>query len=668
MRQWCKAHKFELLFGFVFLAQVITIYILNFTQIRNQADFDSSVGMAQVVEIWKQKTFLIQDWGYQTTVGWDIPLFLAVFIYGVTKNVFLSLGIANNIFILLYIWVFVDILRKNKVRPAYILVCLCLFFAPYTLGQLGYIPMVFTGTASYAMKLLIPLLLMDLFVRLDHGIPLLKSWWQLGLLLLFSVLSSISSGVFLLICGVLPFLFYLVIRALILNDMKQLLSMKTAVIGMEVGAFALGAVLAGMWELGNKSMSMSILPASKVADNALNCFVGFLELFGAFPSYHSPAILSVYGMIHLCSMVIAVVIVGVVIYYFVQIFKRNEKRPLVHMILSIIFVNACVFLVSDTTYSSATFEYRYHIISAVSSMMLVGIFLGDIRSRLNKLCWRVLITGLAVMTVAVSSVNFVQYIHSLQTSRIHEVNQIAERAKELDVELIIDIVGYPKEDNELYDGRLLRLCDFDIDVATLRAYNQGVTWGASEKYFENANHTGKIMVLIRTEQIGDLPDYIRSRLVERDEILGYKLFTAEKNMFDCSVKLPRKGKRTIDFPYSTGNAVCGEINEKGKLVPIETGGTVLCGADMEAVQGVYSAKLKYRQIKAQEARRGVVVGEFRVVSESGNIIANTDIISDQKSAEIPDIQVEESMEAVHYEVVTEPGSDILVRSMETYFK
>ena len=275
-----KKYKKEMIFGSILAVQLMALLFYNLTKLRYQADFDSSSGMLQLAEIGRQKTFLIKDWGYQTTLGWDIPLVIAVLFYAVTKNVFLSMGIANNIIIIGYVLVFIDILKRCGVKKINIMVSLILLFTPYTLGQLGYVPMLFTGTASYSIKLLITFLLIDLMIRIENNISMRKNGWILALYLLFSLLSGISSGIYMLISGIFPVILYVFLRMLSKNNLRVLFSMQMLVPVLGTIAFVIGVILSRLMGIQNAAVSMRLLSAEKMADNFLKCFVGIFELFG----------------------------------------------------------------------------------------------------------------------------------------------------------------------------------------------------------------------------------------------------------------------------------------------------------------------------------------------------------------------------------------------------
>lgn len=48
------------------------------------------------------------------------------------------------------------------------------------------------------------------------------------------------------------------------------------------------------------------------------------------------------------------------------------------MVCCIIAVNLAVLILTDTTYGSETFEFRYHLIPVVSGFLIVGIGIGDL--------------------------------------------------------------------------------------------------------------------------------------------------------------------------------------------------------------------------------------------------------------------------------------------------
>ena len=73
------------------------------------------------------------------------------------------------------------------------LLAVLFLLTPYSTGQLGYMPMLFTSAGSYAYKLLVPLLLIDILVRMHKGQEIKKYWY----LILFATFFVFDTAVLL---------------------------------------------------------------------------------------------------------------------------------------------------------------------------------------------------------------------------------------------------------------------------------------------------------------------------------------------------------------------------------------------------------------------------------------------------------------------------------------
>ncbi len=659
MLNYMKKYKKEIIFGSILAVQLMALLLYNMTKLRYQADFDSSSGMLQLAEIGRQKTFLIKDWGYQTTLGWDIPLVIAVLFYAVTKNVFLSMGIANNIIIIGYILVFKDILKRCGVKKINIMVSLILLFSPYTLGQLGYVPMLFTGTASYSIKLLITFLLIDLMIRIENNIPMKKNGWILALYLLLSLLSGISSGIYMLVSGIFPVMLYVFLKMLSKNNLRALFSMQMLVPVFGTIAFAIGVILSRLIGIQNATASMRLLSAEKMADNFLKCFVGIFELFGGVKD-DAPVVFSLRGILCLVCLTVSVFLIFVIIYYVAGILKRREKRGLVGIVLCVVFVNLGVLLLADTTYSSSTFEYRYHIVGMVPAILLMGLFCNDlIFSSLGAYFKRFIISVLIFSACVISAGNFTVYYRQTHSARIDELQKITDIAEEQDISLVYLITTDGKG---MVDGRLLRLCDFDIGVPLLQSHNYGITWGGSSRFFENEKYKGKILVVADQTSFKDLPHYITDRLKGTGSAAGYDLYVAEENILDCSTRLPENiGETAADFPYSPGYTILGEIISSGELKVSDTGGSVFFGNTVEPGKGIFDIQLNFRYEDGDQGE-GKVLGKFGVYKEDGGLIREVQIIAG-KECILEGVQLDENLKSVHYSVEASPHSGMYIQSI-----
>lgn len=660
MKKYAMGHKKEVIAGGILCLQLLVIIVYNLTMLRYQADYDSSSGMLQMVEIWRKKTLLIPDWEYQTTVGWDIPLLFAVPFYGITKNVFLSLGIANNLFVIVYVLLIFDILKKNNVSTGNRFVALIALFTPYTVGQLGYLPMMFIGTASYVVKVLIPLLLIDVILELEQGTRVKKMIVRLVFLVLFSVLSGISSGVYMLACGVFPVMFYLVLRVLRRNSLKLLYSKPMIITVVTAAAFGVGIVAARILAFENHSTSMQLLPGTKLAENALHCFVGIWELFGAVRENVAPQVLSKDGFICLFGVLITALILFSIVYYAIRVLLGKEKRTAVGIVLCINFVNMCVLLLTETTYSAQTFEYRYHVVAMIPSMLLLGMFVQEITQKWNTLSRRTALVMIVFACIAISASNFNNLYAEADTGIINELSKITDLARKHNVGLIYVNAC---DEKSMEAGRILRVSDFDQNVVTITAENRAVGWGASMRYFENGQYEGRIMVMSTDQNWKKLPPYLTGKMEKIGKVLNYRLYLCDENIIDCSTKLPAKpGEKSVDFPYSPWYTIYGNINDSGELEVGKNKDIVMYGSLVEPVDGKFRIRLAYRLDAASGIKKGQKAGTFGIYSADDDIKGQVDIIAGEECV-LDDVTITEDMGMLHYSVVSEPDSGLVLQSI-----
>lgn len=652
-------HKKEIVFGSIVVMQFLAIFIYNLFKIKYQADYDSSTGTAWLAEVGRQKKLLIDHWEYTTNVGWDIPLILAVPLYMLTGHIFVSMGFANNLIMMVSLLVIWDVLKQYKIRTGNILIVLSVFLVPYTLGQLGYLPMMFTGTASYIMKALIPLTMLDVIVRVERGSKKTTAKIVTGVLLIFvmglAFLTGLSSGPYLLICGLFPFVVYLALRSLVENDLRVLVKKYSLAVYAGILASAAGVVAAGLLGLSSKAGELTFVTTEKFASNALSCFVGIWDMFGGIREGEALPILSARGIISLCSICIASYVVWIILYYAVRVLRKKETRTLVFVVLCVQVVNLCVFLLANLAYRENIFESRYHIIPMVSAMLLTGLFAEDMEKTWNALCRRGVSLVLAVCVLLCSVSKFFVFYRRVETSSVMRLSGITEVAQKQDVDLIY-FLAY---DNFLGDGRILRVCDPEIQVSTLLDYNMGITWGASEYFFENSCHEGKIMAVVPKKYAKKLPQHMRKRMELVDTVQGYRLYVASENIFDCSTVLREDSKKVVDFPYSPNYQIGGEINDMGELEIRDEGGLQLFGPCIEPINGVYDITLNYET--KTDAAKGMSIGKFNVYDSENNILSSTDIISGEEQCILKDVKLGEK--SFHYTIDTIPNSGLLVRSI-----
>lgn len=660
MKKFILSHKKEIGLGLVVFLQFLAIAIYNFKFLRLQVDFDSSSGFMQLVEIWKQKTFLIEDWEYQTTLGWDIPMSLAVFFYAVTKNVFFSMGLANVIITLCMIVVIYDILRECKITVANRLFCLMIFLMPYSRGQLGYAPMLFTGTASYSFKILIPLLLLDAYLRFRDNKKRKLSFVIAGLGIALSFLTGLSSGVYVLLCGVLPLIISFVVTLVIRRDYKGLLEKRKIIIYAALFCGMIGFVINSSLNLVSHTNTMNFLTADKVCSNLGNCIVAIWELFGGFARGREVPIISLEGIVQLCGWFIGSFIIFVIIFYFIKVLRGRENREIIHGIVGIQFVNFMVFVLADLSYTENQFEARYHIIPIVLGMLLVPFFFKDMEERISKSFRNALILVLTFALICSGVFGFKAYYQeTLINQRTEALTEITEYAKKNDIKMVYAMAS----GNTLGDGRIMRVCDLDLPVCTISTLNEIIAWGASTRYFENGSCKGKTMLMLPEEEKDNIPVYLRKQYTYQTTMCGHLIYVSKRNPIDCISGLNKNIRRVVDFPYSPGYIIGGELQEDGSLHVSGEAGIKLYGPDIQPIGGNYIVTLKLAEEVA--ADKGKTVGKFGMYDSQGNLWYETEIKGGTKKAVLYNARMKSTDDKFHFVVTTEEGIEMYIDSIVT---
>ena len=146
------------------IAQIIFIFCMNLFRTYTIIDFDSSSAYLHEIEMGTQGKIFPEEYSYQASMDLDSASILSAFLYHFTSNIFLARGIANNLVVLLYIYIIQCILSNLALSVRWKRFCILLFFIPYSMTMLGYCRMLFTGGGFYAFRALVPLLIISLIL------------------------------------------------------------------------------------------------------------------------------------------------------------------------------------------------------------------------------------------------------------------------------------------------------------------------------------------------------------------------------------------------------------------------------------------------------------------------------------------------------------------------
>lgn len=653
-KTWIKEHWLEILLCVGIVIQIGALAVFNLTRLPYESNYDSSCAYAQIVEMWRQKRILLKDWAYQTTLGIDSPVLLGALFYGITKNAFTAFGLANIVTVIVYAFLFYDILKQADVKKNMRLLAVLFLLTPYSTGQLGYMPMLFTSAGSYAYKLLVPLLLIDILVRMHKGQEIKKYWYLILFATFFVFDTAVSSGEYILLCAVLPLIGYEILHVLIGNDIKQIFNKRLGFLILESAIYVVGIKVGRRTGIIESVGSQMMLTKAKHFPSVIaKCLTGIFQLFGGIPDYEDIPVTQTYGMMYLFRFFLAAVILASWIYLLKHL-KENEKyKELVGMITCIFAVNLIVLIFANVNYATETFEFRYHLISMIPMILLTSIAASDLWER--KLLEQTIVLVTIVLLLFVNVYDYKNYMRDCYNDQ-GDMQGITLTAEQEGVHLIITIGS-----ESISMGRCMRNVNPNVEISTWGGYNHGVGWGASTYYFDNAHLKTPYMVLMTQKEYELMPKQIAKQLEEVQVFGIFQLYRVKENVLDGDNTLPQSGTNR-DFCYSSGYEYWGKMESDGNVLSSGKKETVLRSNKKKIEKdAAYDIVVHYEVLKSKEDSAAT----FRVRNAQDEIIAEQEMPKDATEITIKDVSVITGMEWVRYRINAEKGSKIRIRSIET---
>lgn len=654
-KTWIKEHWLEILLCVGIVIQIGALAVFNLTRLPYESNYDSSCAYAQIVEMWRQKRILLKDWAYQTTLGIDSPVLLGALFYGITKNAFTAFGLANIVTVIVYACLFYDILKQADVKKNMRLLAVLFLLTPYSTGQLGYMPMLFTSAGSYAYKLLVPLLLIDILVRMHKGQKIKKYWYLILFATFFVFDTAVSSGEYILLCAVLPLIGYEILHVLIGNDIKQIFSKRLGFLILESAIYVVGIKVGRRTGIIESVGSQMMLTKAKHFPSVIaKCLTGIFQLFGGIPDYEDIPVTQTYGMMYLFRFFLAAVILASWI-YLLQHLKENEKyKELVGMITCIFAVNLIVLIFANVNYATETFEFRYHLISMIPMILLTSIAASDLWEK-RKLLEQTIVLVTIVLLLFVNVYDYKNYMRDCYNYQ-GDMQGITLTAEQEGVHLIITIGS-----ESISMGRCMRNVNPNVEISTWGGYNHGVGWGASTYYFDNAHLKTPYMVLMTQKEYELMPKQIAKQLEEVQVFGIFRLYRVKENVLDGDNTLPQSGTNR-DFCYSSGYEYWGKMESDGNVLSSGKKETVLRSNKKKIKRdATYDMIVHYEVIQAKEDNAAV----FRIRNAQDEIIAEQEMPKDATEIRIRDVSVTQSMEWIRYRINAQKGSKIRIKSIET---
>ncbi len=512
----------SLIFKVAIIIQVLFIAYTNIFMLRDVLDNDQAKLFVHVAKMWDTGHIVIPNWSYMASLEFDCASIFALPIYGITKNIILSFGIANIFIVIMYIFVINELLTATAF-PA-LPRCAAIFAAliPYSFGQLFYYQMLFFGGSMYCMKTIIPLMTMTVLLY-DDGFTVKKL--ILSILLFFlSFATAFSVGVFVLINGILPvFAVYLLCGRKICKE--KILYMAATLLSVLIGIF-LNKVM-GL----NMGMGTGLISADQLIKALSDMVVSLPEMMGGV-TYANPFALSFTGLstatkaLFTIGMLLFIIVFSVIRVRRFIYSKETSSRELFGLfVMGVCAVN--VFIVLMTGLGT---HARYMFMAIFSLLILYTAEVSDKLSKVEngkKIITPIFVWIMMLVVMAVSSDVYVMKDRPYPNDR-YDIDKIDH---------VINIVKDCPENSIvcLYDtnaAELLRALDMNSGklYVTLTDLNppDGSTGFAAHDYYESASDPevigGDPLVLINSN-MGSITEIEEKYGYKYEEVGSYQIYT-----------------------------------------------------------------------------------------------------------------------------------------------
>ncbi len=602
----------------VLITQLVFILCMNFFRSYTIIDFDSSSAYLHEIEMGSQGKLFPSEYSYQASMDLDSASLLSAFIYHFTKNIFLARGIANNLVVLLYVYVIICIFNNIDISLRWKRFCILFFFIPYSMIMLGYWRMLFTGGGFYAFRALVPLLIISLLLDFDKEKPFKQYAIRFILLLLIVFLTGLSSGAYVLMSAVFPLLLWEFINSFLKGDYRQIRSKR-----MLLGLTTIIAALVGI--LAQKAVGFSstadtkfILTSEKWIAAILSSFAGIFELFGGLTVHENVKLFSFEAIGTAINFIVTCILLFTILFTLTKCIKKKELSNMQGYIFTLMLVNVFMFSFLELKYGNTVYESRYHLIPILPSFLLLAIMIDrlSLNEKLNKLqlnTIHIFVLGIFFASMLYGDAQWLYARTALGCDKLVELNQIIEK------EGVHTAVVAGEDSKDL--GRKLRVYSKDVNYLVVNDAAESAsrtTFGGTTRYLDNSAQQGKTALIASPRAYETLPQYLVADMKYFRDYDGLQIYLADKSYFDYASGPVAEKDRVIDFPYTQGYVYeNAELTDEGELLMGKGGGRLK--ASYNSVAGTWNYTVYYEAAdKSGNAYVEIKVGENKAVRKEFN--------------------------------------------------
>lgn len=641
---WNRETITEAIAFIIFVIQLLFIIYINLFCCRSWIDHDASMTYSHTIEMWKQKKLVLPGYAEETFLHLDTACIPAVLFYGLTKDIFISYGLSNVLFLAVYLFVIFDITGKISSKRVYSYIAATLFLIPYRLGMLEYSTMLFYEVSFYNFCVIAPLMAIDLFLfdKDDLKNHKIKYYLLFSFYLIFLAISAFSRGTYLMFVGIAPIIFCYFLDIILSDDYKTELKDGKVILVISTFIVYFGAMLYGkLIGAAPNTTGYNLVKSGEIIDNFLDVVWGYLNIF--LDPFMSPNVVSANGIKTLILLAFALFTVIVIIFNTKHMFseENKEKARSLRYLTIILYWNILILGLTQCNISELAYPERYLFPGFVPILVSVPIIL-DYYEKIKKPTFKnalyFVTFCLIICTIIVCNLGmFAGFKENLKsTTGMKEVIQFSRDNN-------INTIIYLNDDNASLISRSLApdKKTVSVDVREDGSYylcnREFYICSRDRGYFDDNN----VLAVPWNMQPGDyLNEYMLSSYVPAADVENYHLYIAGSNKFDDKVGFPVKDNvldKWIDFPYSNGYTYNGEINLYGYLETEGNNDFSLISPLLEAPYCACDISVNYEmglKSRGEEVIKpdGHVVGQIVVMDDSYNIVASNDLLDTDTKA------------------------------------
>ena len=653
----------------ILICEIASLFYLNFKHMYQMIDFDSSGAFFHSIEVWRQKTLFLKEYQYATTADLDSIVGIVALLFGITHNIMFSQAIGNSLVIILYLYLINRLFNATGIRKEVRIACEILLIIPYTWEQLGYVSMLFTNSACNSIRYVMPILLSSVVISMNAKEPFGRYIGRLFLLCIVAFFVGLSSGLYVLLCGIFPFILAEFIHMLFAGKWECLKNRRMIVIVITTIICMVGYLLEGPLGFTNKANTMALMDANSFIDGISISFIGIYQLFGGIAATEGIAFNSIEGIRILLNWMVATVAIISVVYNIIKLIKKKANMPMYLVYALCVFgVNELALLLLKTSYGGGLSEFRYHIMSAFAMFILIAGFVNDIICGDNIPFKQFTIVMLIIVIGACSASNTYLYYQSLRKTDTRIYTKLQEACKKYNISSLMFLFA---GDSNLSTGRVARAYLEDVNCIITHDNWTNVsptTWGGSTAGLDNKAVGDRLYIVSNDELIQQLPSYVYGTISVCEDYGETKLYEASKNGLDLESGYSNR-RDTIDFPYSPGygyDTNFGAVDDEGRFVSNGNGAVALQGPVQNDLSGKWNVTVHYKVISSVDdedanisimCNSGQDIVKMKVLNKNDtvctlkNVEINTDMKDVQNSIYVPEgmvIDIQDiQMELVH---------------------